>query len=135
MLAPTVEALEDMFMAALSIGNPGLPMAPEVRHRVEPTANAIEPLLDPATALRLRAAFLKFVDHGGTTNLRRWIVTNDRTASRAGFVLCEDLGAAHAMLELEDRDRREARMDDLLFYAISERYSGLRKAIGIALQA
>jgi hypothetical protein len=132
-LAASVDALEDLFLAALSIGNPGLPMTAEVRRRVDPVASAIEPLLEPPASLRLRACFLRFVEQGGRTNLRRWALASDRTAARAGLLLADDLVAAHTMLEVEDATLRQERMNDLLFFSVSERYGALRKKLGIAL--
>jgi hypothetical protein len=131
-LAASLEALEDLFLAALSIGNPGLPMAADVKRRVDPVASAIEPLLEPSSALRLRAAFLKFVEMGGKTNLRRWAKASDRTACRAGLLLAGDLSAARTMLDIEDAARADDRMSDLLEFWLGARMGTLRANIGVA---
>ena len=93
---------------------------------------AIEPLLEPLQVDRLRAAFLRFVEEGGRTNLQRWASAADRTASRAGLLLSNDLRAAAAMLEAEDAPASRERVDDLLVFVASDRYANLRKQIGIA---
>lgn len=125
--------LEDMFLAALMIGNPGLPMTGEVKERVAPIARTIRPLLDDATVEYLRDCFTRFVESGGRTNLSRWFRAVERTAACAGLLLCNDLGAAHRMLELEDASRAEDGLDALILFFASERCSLLRKRIGIAV--
>lgn len=133
LLAGSVEALEDTFMAALTIGNPSVTLPADVRRRADRIAGSIEPLLDPPASLRLRASFLRFVEQGGRANVRRWAAATDRTAARAGLLLADDLGAAHAMLEMEDKGLAKARMDDLLAFCVGERYGALRAKIGIAV--
>lgn len=130
-LAPTMRGLEDIFLAALSIGNPGLPMNAQVRDIVVPIAKAIEPVLDPAQIDRLRGQFLRFVELGGRANLLRWSNAVDHTCNRAGFLLSGDLRAAHTVLELEDPRNVRSHMDDLLTFVTSERLAQLHKQIGL----
>jgi hypothetical protein len=132
LLVPQIQELEDLFLAALVIGNPGVPLRADTRQRVQALAAAIEPVLEPVQIDRLRGAFLRFVEEGGRTNLQRWAAAADRTASRAGLLLADDLSAASAMLEAENPATVRERMDDLLVFVTSERYASLRKAIGVA---
>jgi hypothetical protein len=125
--------LEDMFLAALMIGNPGLPMTPEVKERVEPIAKTIRPLLDAATVQHLHESFSRFVELGGRTNLSRWFRAVERTAACTGLLLCNDLGAAHRMLQLEEPAKDEEMLDDLILFFTSDRCTQLRKRIGIAV--
>src|SRR6185369_2044916 len=127
MLVPSARGLEDIFVAALSIGNPGLPLSAQVKQLVVPIANAIEPILEPAAVDRLRGHFLRFVEEGGRTNLARWSVATDRTVSRAGLLLSNDLRAAHAIISLEDKTHLDEKMDDLMSFVLSDRYAKLRK--------
>jgi hypothetical protein len=131
-LFPSIPDLEDIFLAALSIGNPGLPLAAAVKTRVVPIAKAIEPILEPAAVDRLRGQFLRFVEEGGRTNLQRWASAVDRTASRTGLLLCNDLRQAESSIALEDPQHVQERMDDLLEFTVSDRLARLRKQIGIA---
>jgi hypothetical protein len=129
---PSVPDLEDVFLSALLIGHPALPLSIEVKQRVEPIAKAIAPILDPSLIDRLRGYFLRFVEDGGRTNLQRWATSADHTATRAGLLLSGDLASAHRMLELESPAAVKERMDDLVSFVVSERYANLRKQIGIA---
>jgi hypothetical protein len=133
MLMPSIADLEDILLAALSIGNPGLPLTAAVKARVSPIAKAIEPVLEPATVDHLRGYFLRFVEEGGRTNLQRWASFVDRTCARAGLLLANDLKAAFDMLSIESPAFAEEWMDDLLTFATSDRYGKLRRQIGIAV--
>lgn len=125
--------LEDIFLAALSIGNPGMPMNERGKAIVVPIAKAIEPILEPSAVDQLRGHFLRFVEEGGRTNLQRWASAVDCTAWRAGLLLANDLRAAHAVLDLDDAQKTAERMDDLLTFVSSDRYGKLRKQLGIAV--
>jgi hypothetical protein len=127
------KALEDVFLAALFVGNPGLPMAPYVKQRVVPIAKAIAPGLEPAQVDRLRAQFQRFVGEGGRANLQRWAIAVDKTCCRAGLLLANDLRAAEIVLDAEDPARARERIDDLLVFVTSDRCARLRQEIGIAI--
>jgi hypothetical protein len=128
----SVPDLEDLFLAALVIGNPGLPIAEDMKRRVTPIANAIQPLLEPAQLDMLRGCFLRFVEEGARTNLQRWSLATEKTACRAGFLLANDLATALKVLEVEERGQGEL-CKDLLAFATSERYFELRRQLGVAL--
>lgn len=132
LLVSTIPDLEDLFLAALSIANPRIPLSSDIKRRVEPIARAIEPVLDPPAIDHLRGHFFRFLDDGGRTNLRRWATAADRTAARAGLLLANSLGAAHAVFELEDPASVDAKMDDLIVFSTSDRYARLRRQIGLA---
>ncbi len=132
-LLPSIADLEDVLLAALSIGNPGLPLSVKVKKRVEPIAKAIEPILEPSSIDTLRGYFLRFVEEGGRTNLQRWANAVDRTAARTGLLVSNDLKAAHEMLSVESPAFAEEWMGDLLAFEVSDRYAKLRKQIGITI--
>lgn len=133
LLVPGLKNLEEIFLAALSIGNPGLPLNPQVKEQVVPLARALSPILEPQQVDRLRGSFLRFVEEGGRVNLQRWSQAADRTASRAGLLLSGDLRAAHAVLEIEDPAHTGDKMDDLLNFMLSDRYTKLRTQLGLAV--
>ncbi len=132
LLVSSIPDLEDLFLAALSIANAGIPLSSEVKRRVGPVARAIEPVLEPVAIDRLRGQFLRFVEEGGRTNLQRWATAADRTAARAGLLLANDLGAAHSVFELEDASSVDTKMDDLIVFSTSDRAAKLRQQIGLA---
>ncbi|MDF3071408.1 MAG: domain protein putative component of TonB system [Polyangiaceae bacterium] len=133
-LFSAVPDLEDLFLAALIIGNPGLPIADDMKRRVTPIAQAIAPLLEAPQVDALRGCFLRFVEEGGRTNLQRWSAATDKTAARAGLVLCGDLGTALRLLEAEEGAQGEI-AKDLLWFSASDRYGKLRRQLGVAKAA
>ncbi len=135
LLVGTIADLEDLFLAALSIANAGLPLSPEIKRRVAPIARAIEPILEPVAVDRLRGHFLRFLEEGGRTNLQRWAAAADRTAARAGLLLANDLTAAQTVLELEQPEAAASKMDDLIVFATSDRYAKLRQLLGLRAAA
>ena len=73
------------------------------------------------------------MEEGGRTNLQRWTTSVDRTCARAGLLLANDLKAADAVTKLEDPTHLAEKMDDLMSFVVSDRYTKLRKQIGIAI--
>lgn len=131
-LFSAVPDLEDLFLAALTLGNPGLPIAEDMKRRVAPIAAAIEPVLEPHHKDALRGHFLRFVEEGGRTNLQRWSSAAEKTSVRAGLALCNDLPTACALLEPEEGKLGELARD-LIAFVTSERYFLLRRRMGIAV--
>lgn len=131
-LFSSVADLEDLFLAALVVGSPSLPIAADTKQRVAPIARAIEPMLEPPQLDALRGHFLRFVEEGGRTNLQRWSSGADKTACRSGFLLASDLATAVAALEPEEGPWGD-RAKDLLVFSTGERYSQLRRQLGLAI--
>jgi hypothetical protein len=131
-LFSSVPDLEDLFLAALTIGNPGLPIAEDMKRRVAPIAQAIQPMLEAPHVDALRGCFLRFVEEGGRTNLQRWSSGTEKTACRAGFVLANDIATAVKVLSEEEGPDGELGKD-LVAFAASERYFKLRRQLGIAI--
>ncbi len=133
-LFSSVPDLEDLFLAALVIGSPTLPIAADTKHRVAPIARAVEPMLEPTQLDALRGHFLRFVEEGGRTNLMRWSSGAEKTACRAGLLLSHDLRTAMSVLEQEEGKLGEL-AKDLLVFSTSDRYAALRQQLGIAIQS
>ncbi|HEY4104623.1 MAG TPA: hypothetical protein VGM44_12065 [Polyangiaceae bacterium] len=131
-LFSSVPDLEDLFLAALTIGNPGLPIAEDMKRRVAPIAQAIQPMLEAPHVDALRGCFLRFVEEGGRTNLQRWGSATEKTAARVGFVLSNDIATSLKVLSEEEGTDGELGKD-LVAFAASERYFKLRRQLGIAI--
>ncbi len=130
-LVPHLAYLEDLFLAALRIGAPALPMPAEVRARVDVVRDAILPVLEPAQIASLRFHVSAFVERGGRTNLRAWAHAAELTACRAGLLLCGDLHVATAIVASEPNGQE--RIDDLEAFWTSEHCASLRAQLGFAI--
>lgn len=133
-LYSATEDLEDLFLAALIIANPKLPLRASMRARIEPLARAIEPLLEPQAVDTLRGHYLRFAEEGGRTNLQRWSSAVDRTSARVGLALAQDLDAALKVVAAEEGKWGPSALD-LLAYSTSERFLRLRRSLGIGLRS
>jgi len=133
-LFSATEDLEDLFLGALLIANPGLPIKGAKRARIEPLARAMEPLLDPSQLDALRGHYMRFAEDGGRTNLQRWGSAVDKTAARAGLALGQDLPTALSLLEAKE-GRLGSLSLDLLSYSTSTRFLALRDTLGISVTA
>lgn len=131
-MCPAVTDLEDLFLAALLVGSPGLPIAAHIKSRVEPISKALQPLLDAERRAVLRELFKAFVADGGRTNLLSLSDSIDKTACRAGLLLCGDIGCAARLLALEEGPEGPLRAD-LLSFMVSERHGELRRRLGVAV--
>lgn len=131
-LFSATEDLEDLFLAALVIAQPKLPIKGAKRARIEPLARAIEPLLDPTQADALRAHYLRFAEEGGRTNLQRWGSAVDKTGARVGLALSQDLPSALKLLGAEEGKQGPLGLD-LLTYSTSSRFLALRRSLGICV--
>jgi golgin subfamily B member 1 len=131
-LFPDVEELESLFLAALLLGNPALPVAEHLKARVRPLGEALAPLLEARQLDELRRQFKVFAAGGGRTNLLAWGEAVDKTAARAGLLLCDDLPTAVKLLEREEGARGPL-LSDLLGFSASAQYSALRRHLGIAI--
>jgi hypothetical protein len=131
-LYSSVSDLEDLFLAALLLGSPTLPIAEHHKTRVAPISKGLAPLLDAAQLEALRADFKNFVAEGGRTNLLRWSTSVDKTACRAGLLLSGDLPAALSLLQ-EQEGPKGPLAADLLGFAVSERHAALRRHLGVQL--
>jgi len=130
-LFPSVPDLEDLFLAAITLGNPSVPLSVDVKNRVGPIAAALEPLLQPAQIDALRGHLLRFVEEGGRTNLQRWGAAVDKTACRAGLLLCGDLTIASDVLKVEEGPNGEL-FRDLIAFATSDAHAKLRVQLGVS---
>jgi hypothetical protein len=130
-LVPSIAYLEELFLAALSIGAPQIDLLPEVRARISVVAEAIMPVLDPPRTTRLEQQVARFLAQGGKTSLRRWAQAAEWTSLRAGLLMCGDLATACDIVGGEANATE--RTHELERFWGSEDLTFLRRELGIAL--
>jgi hypothetical protein len=131
-LVPSVPYLEDLFVAALRIGSSRVELAPETAARANVIADAMRPCLEAAQLERLRRLVARFLARGGVANLKKWARAADRTACRAGLLLCGDLDVACDAIAQEEKG--EARVRALEEFWASEAAGELRQRLGVAVE-
>jgi hypothetical protein len=130
-LVPSIQYLEDVFVAALSLGADGMDLMPDVRARIAVVADAIRPVLDGARIAALKEQVARFLGRGGRTSLRRWARAAELTSCRAGLLVCGDLAVASGAIAGEPGAAE--RIADLEAFWASDAASRLRQHLGFAV--
>jgi len=127
--------LKQVFLACLRAV--GMPVQGDVA-ALDIIAREITSRMQPAALDQLRSLMQKFIDAGGSTDVKRWAAASELTAYRVGLLLCHDLRIAGQMISQEQsmlgstmgpRDK----IKELVLYSISEDYFTARRAIGVTV--
>lgn len=129
------QALKQVFMACLH--GVGLPVQGDVA-ALDQISREIFGRMQPAARDQLRSLLQKFIEAGGSTDVKRWAAASELTAYRVGLLLSADLRIAGQMISQEQaplgvgatmspRDK----IKELVLYSISEDYFTARRAIGV----
>lgn len=118
------------FLAGLRVAFPDFPL-PEDAGGVEDMARAVGAMLSPESRAALVAVLTEFRRARRAIDLEAFLEGVDRTASRAGLFLCNDLQVAGVLLQedtlyLSDLEFGD-RITDLCAYAVSDSYAELRR--------
>jgi hypothetical protein len=130
-LVPSVSYLEDIFLAALLLGDPRIPLQDTSRAKATVIAEAMEPCLEKPQRERLSNLVASFMMRGGATHLKRWARAAEWTSLRAGLLLCGDLEVATHLVR--DEARGADRVKHLEEFWASDAAGELRRALGASL--
>jgi tetratricopeptide (TPR) repeat protein len=136
-LFPTQAELTIMLFAGVMIASPQTPLPADLQQQVRATANELAKHMDPMQQQGLRLVVKRFIEEGAKANIKRWNQSVEVSACRAGLLVCGDLDIAKKIIASEpqvpgDLSPQE-KMKELLVFSVSESYSQLRKALGIAV--
>ncbi len=131
MFYPELPDLRALVTAAISIvtgRDPGADIAP--------LRTDLAGRLDQAQRRALDVAVRMLTKRGGQIDLVDWQRSVERIACRAGMLACGDLNVAARLLAVDGRViggmSAADRIKDLIPFSISQRYAGLRSALGVA---
>ena len=129
----TPQNLKQVFLACLRAV--GMPVS-DNSAALDQIAREITGRMQPAALDRLRSLIQKFVDAGGSTDVKRWAAAVELTSYRVGLLLCHDLRIAGQMISQEQSMLGSAmgprdKIKELVLYSISEDYFAARRAIGV----
>ncbi|APR76116.1 Gluconokinase [Minicystis rosea] len=133
---PSIEDLTACFLAAVRIILPEVPAPAPMRATVMELERAIALRLGETARVDLAAAVAAFEAGGSRAHLTEWVAVVERCATRAGYLLAGDLDVVAGVLKNEPRGLldADAKMSDLLGFAVSDELRALREALGIAIQ-
>jgi hypothetical protein len=138
-LFPTQAELTIMLFAGVMIAAPNTPMPQDMAAQIRATAQELAKHIQPVQLEGLRLVVKRFIDEGAKANIKRWNQAVELTACRAGLIVSGDLEVAKKILSAEQQlpgDLSPAdKMKELLLYSVSEEYSRVRQALGIAVAA
>ncbi|HSC88676.1 MAG TPA: hypothetical protein VLC09_15450, partial [Polyangiaceae bacterium] len=125
--------------AGVLLAAPQQPMPPDMEPQIRATAQELARHMQPMQVEQLRQVVKQFLADGAKANIKRWNQAVELTACRAGLVVSGDLEIAKKIIGQEQQapgDLAPAdKLKELLLFAVSEEYSAIRRALGVAVQA
>ena len=91
----------------------------------------------PQAREQLVAVVQRFVAGKGEADIHRWANAVDLTATRAGFLICNDLDVATRLVQTEPvsigvADPKD-KVRDLILWSISDEYFAVREHLGLGI--
>jgi tetratricopeptide (TPR) repeat protein len=125
-LTAIVHAAFKLCQPSAPVPNPGM---------YEPYVNLFKKALPPQALEPLSSLVPWLIENWRTLNLEGWRLGAERTADRAGLLLCGDLGAAVRVIHSTRGAGAGMAVLDLVRWSVSEGHLGLRELLGLALAA
>jgi hypothetical protein len=133
-LFPTVGELKSLHKASVRAA-----LAGPKGEGAKPQEIALAKALEKRELELLREAVSSVIGVGQHLDIRRWVQLADVTMSRVGLLLAGDIDVAWRALQRETRSPGDLALSEsraeMLAYAVSDEYSELRGAIGVAIEA
>ncbi len=136
-VVPTLAQLRVVFMAALKLSQPALTVKPEMAQPVAQYLDLLRKTVPPQMMEQLSVVVQRFIASKGEADLTRWATAVDYTATRAGFLMCNDLDVAARLVQSEPvavgvAEPKE-KIRDLLQWSISDEYFTVREHLGLVI--
>ena len=136
-VVPTVAALKSVFLAALRLIEPSLPVDPAYEASVADFAKRLKATVPPQALEQLQVVVQRFLESQAEADLKKWSTAVDFTSSRAGFLLSGDLETTVRMVQAEPAavgmPEPTEKIRDLIEWCISEDHFALREQLGLAI--
>jgi hypothetical protein len=136
-VVPTVAELKVVFLAALKLTQPTLPMKADMEAPVAQYLDVLRKLVPPQLYEQLGVVVQRFLSTKAEADLKRWSNAVDYTATRAGYLMCNDLEVAARLAAAEPvtvgSDDPKEKVRDLVQWTISDEYFSLREQLGLTI--
>jgi tetratricopeptide (TPR) repeat protein len=132
----SLEELSALFMAAVKVVLPAVPMPKPLQEAAAPLLEELDARLGADARVELTRAVQAFEASGTPADLARWVGDVERCATRTGLLLCGDLDVAVAVVNADPRGvvAAEDKAGDLCGFIVSDAYFDLRRELGIAIE-
>jgi len=136
-IVPQVSELKAFFLAALKLVQPKVPVKGDMEVPVAERMELLRRFMPPQQMEQLAEVVRRFIDSKAEVDLHRWATSVDYTATRAGFLLCNDLETAVQQIMSEpiavgSADPKD-KVRDIIQWSVSEEYFELRSHLGLAI--
>jgi tetratricopeptide (TPR) repeat protein len=136
-VVPTLAQLRVVFLAALKLSQPAFTIKPDLAQPVSQYLDLLRRLVPPQMLEQLTVVVQRFIASKGEADLTRWATAVDYTATRAGFLMCNDLDVATRLIQSEPVAVGVAepkdKIRDLLQWSISDEYFTVREHLGLII--
>jgi len=136
-VVPTVAELKVVFLAALKLVAPKFEVKADLAQPVAQYLELLRRLTSPQMLEQLSAVVQRFLGTKAEADLHRWSNAVDLTATRAGFLVCNDLDVASKLVQAEPvavgTVEPKDKIRDLVQWSISEEYFALREHLGLVI--
>jgi len=136
-VVPTVAELKVLFLAALKLVHPPLEVKKDVQEAVGTYLAELKKRVPAQMLEQLSAVVQRFATGKGEADIHKWANAVDMTATRVGFLICNDLDVAARLVQSEPvsigiADPKD-KIRDLLIWSISEDYFLVREHLGLGI--
>jgi hypothetical protein len=136
-VVPTVAELKVVFLAAIKLAQPQVPIKPELEQPVNQYLDHFRKVVQPQLMEQLGDVVQRFLATKAEADLHRWSNAVDYTATRAGYLMCNDLEVTARLVQAEpvavgSVDPKD-KVRDLVQWTISDEYFALREQLGLTI--
>jgi golgin subfamily B member 1 len=136
-VVPTVAELKVVFLAAMRLVQPKFEVRADLQQPVGQYLQVLPKLVPPQMQEQLAVVVQRFFATKGEADLNKWSHAVDLTATRAGFLVSNDLEVAARLVQAEAVSVGVAepkdKIRDLLQWSISDEYFALREHLGLII--
>jgi tetratricopeptide (TPR) repeat protein len=136
-VVPTVAELRIVFLAALRLVQPKFEVKADVQQPVAQYLDLLKRSVPAQMLEQLGAVVQRFIAAKGEADIQRWSNAVDLTATRAGFLICNDLEVAVRIVQTEPVSIGVAepkdKIRDLILWSISDEYFAVREHLGLVI--
>jgi tetratricopeptide (TPR) repeat protein len=136
-LLTSAHGMKAWLFAAIKLISPQFPVTPDIEGPVKEAMAALDMGVRGSAREELAKVVSTLLREGAALDLKKWVISVDLSADRAGFVLAHDLETAAQIIKASDESASAVtgpeRLRQIALYAISSEYLALRRRLGIAV--